>query len=168
MIKIMGIICLFFGILGISLDKIRVEKEKLVTLEEIRNFAEYLLREIEYSHIPIPDICKEYMVRTEGRLRIFLENVCIKFENNDGASFENIWDKEVEDGCFEKETKLQLTKLGRCFGFSNMGHQLSSIERFLREVEKKILHNEKKFQDNKKLILYLGVMSGLLLSIILL
>lgn len=168
MIKILGIFCLFFGFLGIAIDKIKMEKEKISTFVEIRSLVEYLLKEIEYSHIPIPDICKEYLNRDEGKLQTFLEEVCRKFEEEEGASFEKIWEKETENLHIGKETKLQLFKLGKCFGFSNMGHQLSTIERFLREMDKTILHNEKKFQDNKKLILYFGVMSGLLLSIILL
>lgn len=168
MIKIMGSICLFLGFLGMSLDKIKIEKEKIHILEEIRNFVEYLLKEIEYSHIPIPDICKEYIGRCEGKIRGFLEQVCMNFEKNEGASFEKIWDKEIEGVDIGKDGKIQLTKLGKCFGFSNMGHQLSAIDHFLKEIDKTILHNEKKFQDNKKLILYFGVMSGLLLSIILL
>ena len=168
MIKILGIVCLFLGFLGITIDKIKMEKEKIGTCEEIRSLAEYLLREIEYSHIPIPDICKEYQERNEGKIQTFLERVCMKFENEEGASFEKIWEKEVENLNIVKETKRQLIKLGKCFGFSNMGHQISAIERFLWEIDKTILHNEKKFQDNKKLILYFGVMSGLLLSIILL
>ena len=168
MIKMLGIICLFFGFLGISIDKIKMEKEKISTFEEIRCFVEYLLKEIEYSHIPIPDICKEYLDRNEGKLHDFLERVCTRFEREEGASFEKIWEKEVKNLNIGKETKIQLIKLGKCFGFLSVGHQFSSIERFLREMDKTILHNEKKFQDNKKLILYLGVMSGLLLSIILL
>ena len=168
MIKILGIFCLFFGFLGIAIDKIKMEKEKISTFVEIRSLVEYLLKEIEYSHIPIPDICKEYLNRDEGKLQTFLEEVCRKFEEEEGASFEKIWEKETENLHIGKETKLQLFKLGKCFGFSNIGHQLSTIERFLREIDKTILHNEKKFQDNKKLILYFGVMSGLLLSIILL
>ena len=168
MIKVIGICCLFVGFCGVSIEKIKEEKDKIKTLEEIRNFVEYLIKEIEYSHIPIPDICKEYRGRSEGTFRVFLEQVCLKFEKYEGSSFEQIWDRETEDYSGWKEEKICLNSLGRCFGYANIGHQLSAIERCLREMEKRILHNEKKFQDNKKLILYFGVMSGLLLSIILL
>ena len=168
MIKIIGILCLFVGFCGVSVEKIKEEKEKIKALEEIRNFVEYLIKEIEYSRIPIPDICKEYSGRSKGRFSTFLERVCFKFENHKGRSFEEIWDRETKDYSGWKEEKICLENLGKCFGFTNIGHQLSTIERYLREMEKRILHNEKNFQDNKKLILYFGVMSGLLLSIILL
>lgn len=168
MIKIIGILCLLVGFCGVSLEKIKEEKEQIQALEEIRNFAEYLVKEIEYSHIPIPDICKEYRSRSEGNFRGFLDKVCSKFENDGGKGFEQIWDKEIKDYLGWKEEKICLINLGKCYGFTNVGHQLSSIKRYLYEIEKRILHNEKKFQDNKKLILYFGVMSGLLLSIILL
>ena len=168
MIKAIGIICLFVGFCGISVEKIKEEKEKIKAFKEIRNFAEYLVKEIEYSHIPIPDICKEYRSRSEDDFGVFLEQVCFKYENHSGKSFEQIWAMETENYKGHKEEKVSLKNLGKCFGFSNIGHQLASINRYLYEMENKLLQNEKKFQDNKKLILYFGVMSGLLLSIILL
>ena len=168
MIKIIGILCLLVGFCGVSIEKIKEEKEQIKALEGIRNFAEYLIKEIEYSHIPIPDICKEYRSKADGNFREFLGQVCIKFEKDGGRGFEQIWNKEAKDYFGFKEEKMWIMNLGQCFGFTNVGHQLASVRRYLHEIEKRILYNEKKFQDNKKLILYFGVMSGLLLSIILL
>lgn len=168
MVKIVGIMCLLLGCCGLSFDKIKREKGKLNVLIEIRDFAAYLCGEIEYSHIPIPDICREYLKRSEGSIKMFLDRLCRRLEEEKGQSFDIVWEEIAEKYVVEKEEKRQLKKLGGCFGFPSIGMQVSSLERYLKDIEKIIVHNEKKFQDNRKLILYFGVMSGLLLSIILL
>lgn len=169
MIKIFGAVLLVLGFCGLSFEKVKEEKEQLKRLTELKGFITYLLREIEYSHIPIPDICEEYFGRSEGILKEFLEKVCACFGKKEGKSFDVIWEEECSTGYVgKKEEKEILRRLNKSFGFCNTGMQISAIEQNLDEVEKIILHKEKKFQDNRKLILYFGVMSGLLLSIILL
>lgn len=168
MIKIIGIACLLAGFVGLSIEKIKSDLKKIEYLREVRNFAEYLHGEIEYSHIPIPDICREYVKRCRGKMKVFMEELCDRFEENSGVSFDVLWEEILEKQLWKKEEKQYLKELGNCFGFAEIGLQLSKIERYLRDMDKSILQYEKKFQDNKKLILYFGVMSGLLLSIILL
>lgn len=168
MIKVIGMICLVSGFCGLAFDKIRMEKEQIKNLMEIRDFVCYLKGEIDYSHIPIPDICHEYSDRTEGKIRIFLKNLCKNFETNEGQSFQNAWECEVGKMEIKKEEQLLLKKLGKCFGFSNVEMQKTAVANYLQDLEKVLLHYEKKFQGNRKLILYFGVMSGLLLSIVLL
>lgn len=172
MIKMLGIILLLVGFCGISFDKVREEKTTIKRMNELKRFTIYLQKEIEYSHIPIPDICEEYVDRSEGELKIFLSKVCDKFRLNVGKSFDVVWQDELKQnslGCFKKREEQQLLQnLCKSFGFCNAQMQMSAIEQYLHEVDKILIQKEKNFQDNKKLILYFGVMSGLLLSIILL
>lgn len=167
--KFLGMIFLLLGFWGLSLEKVKEKKREIVTLSEIKSFATYLLKEIEYSHIPIPDICREYVERSEGIIRDFLEKVCNRYDINQGESFDIIW-KEVADEnlMLKKEERKLLHLLGKSFGFCNLKMQMSAIEQYIQDIEKNVLQKEIKFQDNRKLILYFGVMSGLLLSIILL
>lgn len=172
MIKVLGVLFLLLGFSGLSVEKVKDEKAGLRRLVEIKNLTMYLLREIQYSHIPIPDICVEYLGRGEGEIGNFLERVCKKYETNEGKSFDALWTEEINatDRGYKgkREEKELLIKLSKSFGYCNTGMQLSAIEQYLQEVEKMIAQKEKKFQDNKKLIIYFGVMSGLFLSIILL
>ena len=167
--KFLGMIFLMLGFWGLSLEKVKEKKREIATLSEIKSFATYLLKEIEYSHIPIPDICREYVERSEGIIRDFLEKVCNRYDINQGKSFDIIW-KEVADETLmlKKEERKLLHLLGKSFGFCNLKMQMSAIEQYIQDIEKNVLQKEIKFQDNRKLILYFGVMSGLLLSIILL
>lgn len=167
--KFLGMIFLMLGFWGLSLEKVKEKKKEIATLSEIKSFATYLLKEIEYSHIPIPDICREYVERSEGIIRDFLEKVCNRYDINQGESFDIIW-KEVADETLmlKKEERKMLHLLGKSFGFCNLKMQMSAIEQYMQDIEKNVLQKEIKFQDNRKLILYFGVMSGLLLSIILL
>lgn len=167
--KFLGMIFLMLGFWGLSLEKVKEKKREIATLSEIKSFATYLLKEIEYSHIPIPDICREYVERSEGVIRDFLERVCNRYDINQGESFDIIW-KEVADEnlMLKKEERKLLHLLGKSFGFCNLKMQMSAIEQYIQDIEKNVLQKEIKFQDNRKLILYFGVMSGLLLSIILL
>lgn len=167
--KFLGMILLMLGFWGLSLEKVKEKKREIETLSEIKSFATYLLKEIEYSHIPIPDICREYVERSEGIIRDFLEKVCNRYDINQGESFDIIW-KEVADEnlMLKKEERKLLHLLGKSFGFCNLKMQMSAIEQYIQDIEKNVLQKEIKFQDNRKLILYFGVMSGLLLSIILL
>lgn len=172
MIKLIGVILLLAGFCGLSFEKVREEKANIKRLQELKRFTTYLLNEIEYSHIPIPDICQEYIEKSEGVLKTFLEKVCEQFQLNSGKSFDCIWRAELKNNIdsysVKKEERVLLKNLCKSFGFCNIRMQVSAIEQYLQEIDKILLQKEKKFQDNKKLILYFGVMSGLLLSIILL
>ena len=168
MVKILGIVLLLAGFCGLSMEKIREEKEEIKVLLEIKEFSVFLLKEIEYSHIPIPDICKEYKMRCNGKIRAFLDKVCETYESDGGKTFYHVWEKEVDNYPGSSKGKKWLYKMGKEFGFGNVGMQISAMESYKDFIQKEILQKEKKFQDNKKLILYFGVMSGLLLSIILL
>ena len=126
MIKVIGMICLVSGFCGLAFDKIRMEKEQIKNLMEIRDFVCYLKGEIDYSHIPIPDICHEYSDRTEGKIRIFLKNLCKNIDLFVGvdSSFmhfancakvksigifgqlENFIDYNPYSGCYGKEEKI--------------------------------------------------------------
>lgn len=166
MVKLLGILLLIAGFIGLSVEKVREEKASLRSLGDLKRFITYLLREIEYSHIPIPDICAEYKDRSEGKLKLFLEKVNKRYVANEGKSFDCIWREEIE--MYKKEEKELMENLSRSFGFCNTKMQISAIGQQLQDIENMLLQKDKKFQDNKKLILYFGVMSGLLLSIILL
>ena len=160
------------GCIGLALDKVKEESQNIENLKSIRNFARYLIGEISYTHIPIPDICEEYVWKSEGSLKAVLEKVSEEYRNHQGKSFEVIWEETIYRICeqekLSKEEKSHLLQLSRCFGYSNAKGQLSAIEQYLQEVENDVLQREKKFQDNRKLIIYFGVMSGLFISILLL
>lgn len=160
------------GCIGLALDKVKEESQNIENLKSIRNFARYLIGEISYTHIPIPDICEEYLQRADNWFKDILKKVCEKLQKNQGKSFDCIWEDAVDNRCSQncslKEERKQLFLLGKCFGFCNANTQLSTLEKYTQELEGLILQKEKKFQDNKRLIIYFGVMSGLFLSIMLL
>ena len=168
MAKMIGIILLLAGFCGLSVEKVREEKEEIKLLLDIKEFSVFLLKEIEYSHIPIPDICKEYKTRCNGKIRAFLDKVCETYESGGGKTFYDVWENELDDYSGSSKEKKWLYIMGKEFGFGNIGMQISAMENYTEAIQKEIAQKEKKFQDNKKLILYFGVMSGLLLSIILL
>ncbi len=168
MTKLFGILFLLAGFCGLAFEKIKEETDELKGMIRIKEFSTYLLKEIEYSHIPIPDICREYTYRCEGKLKAFLETVCQRYEENQGKSFEVIWEEELRTYEGRMPERQWLSKFSKEFGFNNVGMQMSAIGQYLNDIDKTIVQKEKKFQDNKKLILYFGVMSGLLISIILL
>ena len=93
---------------------------------------------------------------------------CITIERNYMSGGQVINTYEVDNYPGSSKEKKWLYKMGKEFGFGNVGMQISAMESYKDFIQKEILQKEKKFQDNKKLILYFGVMSGLLLSIILL
>ncbi len=160
------------GCIGLALDKVKEESQNIENLKSIRNFTRYLIGEISHTHIPIPDICEEYLNRADNWFKDILKKVCEKLQNNQGKSFDCIWEDVVSKNCSQnrplKEEKKQLLLLGKCFGFCNTNTQLSALEKYVQELESLILQKEKRFYDNKKLIIYFGVMSGLFLSIMLL
>lgn len=169
MIKILGSFLLLAGCIGLSLDKVKEEKQHIENMKAIRGFTGYLIGEISHTHIPIPDICEEYIFRVEGFLAEILKAISTKLKEDEGTSFDVVWEETVTEKCRQlKEESKQLLLLSKCFGFCNTNMQLSVIETYMQELESLISQKEKKFQDNKRLIFYFGVMSGLFLSIMLL
>lgn len=172
MFKIAGMVCLIAGSIGLSLDKVNEDILKMQHLKNIQGFTAFLIGEISHTRIPIPDICEEYLDKAEGTLKIVLDRITVKFYNENGKSFQSIWQETVQEiSASDKtyqEAKMQLLKLSKCFGYSNVKLQTAFIEQFDKQLEMEIVQKEKRFQDNKKLIICLGIMSGLFLSILLL
>ena len=128
MLKVLGVVLLLAGFCGLSFEKVREEKLTIIRVNELKKFTTYLLKEIEYSNIPIPDICEEYVERSEGELKDFLGRVCEQFRINTGKSFLIIWQEEIGNDAancvYRKEEKQLLEDLSKSFGFCNTKMQL--------------------------------------------
>ena len=71
MIKVIGSILLILGSCGLAVDKVQEEQKKLLFVRHLREFALFLLKEIQYSGTPIPYICKDYEKRAKDNLLLF-------------------------------------------------------------------------------------------------
>ena len=93
-----------------------------------------------------------------------------EFEANQGESFAESWSRRMEK-CFQKLAMRKeewFLELPACMGYRDGQAQAEALERYIHEIDIRITERETKQQDKKKVIMSVGIMSGVLLIIVLL
>lgn len=128
--------------------------------------------EIAYSHIHLADIFSNLAQRAKEPYRSWLTSLCRELESQEAPRFGTIWEESVKG--FLGQTNLPSRELER---FSELGNQLGIYDRdlqltILKEYKRQLQANTYEMQGEMKnrirLCHCLGVMSGVMISVLLL
>lgn len=147
-------------------------RRRLSQLRTVRQILYMLKGEIHYSAAALPESFLHIAGKTQQPFREFLEQVAGRLYALDGECLEQVWQQEVRG----IRKKLSLTAeeigewecLGGRLGYLDRTMQLQLIDLFLEQWEGKIRLLEKECGKTCRLYQYLGVLAGLLLTVVLL
>lgn len=132
----------------------------------------YLLRgEIRYSLSKLPEIFEGLSRKAEPPFDSFLGTVAGRLDRMDGATMAEIWREELE-ACrnalsLRAEERQALEELGTGLGYLDKEMQLQLIGLFLSKWETGLAEAEKNAEKDCRLYRYLGVLGGLVLTVML-
>lgn len=169
--KLVAGILLVIGSSGIGYYYYMEIKTRLNNLKSIKEIMIMIENEIAYSKASLPNLCRSLESRFSGKFQKFFQQINKENENLVGNSFGTIWteacDKLREEIGVKKSDSLILQQFLGNQNYNNVDMQLKSMEFRRRELEKVIDEIEKTIESSKKMYLSLGVMSGILATIIL-
>ena len=168
--RLVGAIMILGGCTGLGLWYRNQLTGRIRALRMLTAILEMLMSEIRYGKSTLPECCRKLTMHVEEPYRSALENVSHEYEDTSGASFQEIFVRQMAQAM---ETLPLKREDGDCFlapfqnqGFQDAQMQLRSLEQSLLQLDDIIRVQNEERREKCRMAVGLGVMSGLLLIII--
>lgn len=169
MLKLAGIIMLMSGCIGLGINKVSEEKQRIRELREIRNIVVRIQNEMIYGKRTLPEICLILSSSSIEPYGIAFLQIFQRLEENDGTVFENIWKEQIKncmkDMPLREEEKNILINLPEHMGIMDESMQAADIGQSLDMLTGRIVRAETEYENKAKVIMSVSVMAGLFLII---
>lgn len=171
MFKIMGVIMILAGCMGLGLWYSGQFRRQIQVLKNFCYILELFLGEIRYGRCTLPECCLRVSERVEEPYKKMLSDIYMQSCENRGESFgevcEAIWKEGLSREIASKEDKILFMNCFARSGYEEDIMQLRVMEQAKTELEKKVILLEAELASRCRLAFSLGTMSGLLLVILL-
>lgn len=170
--KVIGAGLVIASCTGLGAETARQLKERRKLLETLKRMVSQLKGEILYSNLPLPTAFLRTGQRSSGAAAAFFLSVAKRMEETGGVSFEEVWKSETEiflNNCFLDVSEAEgLRAFGACLGYLDRDMQERTMNFYMEELEQGIQALRKVEAEKCRLFQGLGVLGGLLLTVILL
>lgn len=171
MLRIVGAVCIILGSTGIGFWYRQRLYAAIGHLRSMKQILEFFMSEIRYGKATLPECCKKAGERMEEPYRGALLEIYEKMEAYDGSSFSEKWIScmtaalaDVPITQKEKEIFLGFSAGSR---ISDNHMQLQAAAGYRDMLESSIKSREEEVQKQGRMAAGLGIMGGLLLTVIL-
>ncbi len=164
--KLLGSILILMCSATLGLLKSHELQLHIKELEEIKRIFFMIKNELKYSKSMFEDIFVEISRKTEGRYKIWMQNLAEELNRREQQSFVEIWtlcsETFSEQLHLTLEEKNELNRVGRNLSC------LDSLNLYLEQLELSIDSARMEARNKKKLYQSMGVLGGVFLVIVLL
>lgn len=148
------------------------EKRRLRELEQMERAIVLMRNQISYLGISLQEVLSQIAWQMEGMIGSILDEIRGALERREGASVEEIWGRVWQkEGRRTYLTEVDLKEIelfGNTLGILERNQQEGSMELLLLYIRQTQERLRKRLDKNGKLYYSMGVISGLMLSVILL
>lgn len=166
-----GTILLITGTTGIAWSYCREQKERLGYLKSIRQIYQYLQKEIDYAKASLPELCGRMGRRQQPPFGEAFSAIYDELNENNGCTFDEIWERHmlscVKDLPLKENEKAILTGFPQSLGFRDGKGQAEGMDRYIEEVSQYIHTLGEELKNKYRVIMCMGVMSGIMAVILL-
>ncbi len=172
MLQIIGIILLISGTTGVAWNYCKEQKERLGYLKAIRQIYEYLRKEIDYAKASLPELCGRIGQRQPPPFGEAFAAIYEELNENNGCPFNEIWEKHMMS-CMKglplkNHEKALISGFTLSLGFRDGKGQAEGMEQYVEEVSQYIKNLEEELKNKYRVVMCMGVMSGIMAVILLL
>lgn len=172
MLKLAGISLLMTGCIGLGINKVSEERQRIYELREIRRLILRIQSEMVYGKRTLPEICLLLNQCVGEPYKQAFSEIFDKLEENDGSVLGDIW-KEKMRACMKEmplkeEEKAVLINLPEQLGILDENIQAANIGQSLDVIEERIKRTGLEYEGKSRVIMSISVMAGLFLIILLL
>lgn len=172
MLKVIGAVMIFCACLGMGFRKGMEYKYRIRDLLLVKKMLLMLRGEIKYAKAPLPEAFANIGSRLDNNVGSFLNHVAEQLENQQGETFSEIWEKNLQlclrQSALTKEDRQLLERLGGQLGYLDREMQLSTIDFQVEQMEGLIKRLEAEQGKRSRVCSCLGIFAGVMLNLILL
>ncbi len=172
MLRLAGAICIVAGSTGVGFWYRRRLHEALWHLRYLRGLLELFLSEVRYGKATLPECCKKISEKAEAPYGEALDAIYRESERHTGESFFEIWSARMGQALAQLpitgEERALFLDFPKCTGHTDRQMQLKTIEQHRDLLSGAIKVREDNLERQGRLAAGLGMMSGLLLTVLLL
>lgn len=170
LLKFLGIGLILASSCGVGF---RLSEDFLKRVEDLKNLKKiiFMLRgEIKYNNSTMAEAFETIGNRVENSYKLFFKEAAKALNDLSGQTFMEIWKQMIERNL--KDTKLnkkdmeRFKSLGDNLGYLDKEMQLSTIDLYLEHLELEIEEGNKNMNANSRLYKCLGIMGGVLVTLI--
>ncbi|MCL2050106.1 MAG: stage III sporulation protein AB [Lachnospiraceae bacterium] len=171
MVRIIGTLLLLAGSSGMAYSYCHEQNERLKILKNMREIFIRIKNEIEYLKASIPEICFSLGEKNISFNKVFTA-IYEELELNNGCSFNEIWQRHFTASLKNmplKETEKEMIKsFPDSLVYRESKGQADGMEKYINEVSKYVGEIETVIKNKNKVMMCVGVMAGMITTVILL
>lgn len=171
MLRIAGAVFIVFGCTGLGFYYRKRFHDALWHLRYMRQILEMFMSEIRYGKATLPECCRQVGTKVENPYKDALLTIQKEAEKRSGRSFYEIWMEVMESALKEvpvtKQEKSIFLEFCSCSNHTDNQMQIRALEQNRDMLNNYIECREDNLEKQGRLAMGLGVMSGLLISVIL-
>ena len=171
-IKITGCVLIISSSSGMGFLLANDIRRRMEDLKSAKTIALLLRGDIRYAHTALPEALENVAKRHEGRLSPFLKRVAKELHQYNGVSFTQVWklamEEELKNTSLSKGDKVSLLQFGEQLGYLDKDMQINHIDWYLSQVEEDMKEISSEAKDKMRLYKSLGVLFGILVTILIL
>lgn len=168
--KICGIAFIVFSTSAYGWVLSRDLKRRLLELRELKKIMFLLRGEIGYGLTPVLEAAGNIALRVTAPFNGILTALSERNSEIKDCTFGKLWEEEFSKGLgashLSAAEKERLAALGNSIGLSDSGTQQNVLDAYMQEIESSINELEKCLPARTRLYRSLGVMLGVVISII--
>ena len=165
----MGAILIIAGCGGIGFLMATHDRRELLNLEQLALTVEYMICELNYRVVPLPELCRNASKRCKGSIRDLFENLAQELDSQIAPDVECCM-RHAMERCPEIRGSVldYLIDLGSTLGNFDLQGQLRSLEGLLEQCRNRTEEMGKNRTQRLRGYQTLGLCAGAALAILLL
>ena len=172
MLRIIGAACILSGCVGMGMSYRMRLRDGLWHLRYMHKIFELFMSEIGFGRSTLPECCRNIGEKMVEPYKSALLSIGKNHGENHEENFFEKWEEHMENALFEvpvtKAEKEMLLGFSECFGVADHRMQIRTIEQYRDMLASAIKNREEALSGQERLATGLGIMSGILLTVILL
>lgn len=169
MYQIIGAVLTICGSTGFGICLKRELKQRIFHLKYIKKLLFYLQNEVEYHKSTLQEACENISKRSEEPYNELFQNINLDMIENRGYRFDEVWKRnlvKIRERIPVTNSDMELLKQFMEESFSDGQMQCKEIGFYIDKLQETIIVLEKDFINKSKIYVCLGVMSGILCTIV--
>lgn len=169
----MGFAAIITGTMGCGVSIIKERKLDVEECKEWMHILSIVENEMAFQKSTLPEICLRISKQStiNKKKRDFLKKVYIRMQEKTGESFGAVWKDEFIKHELGKDCKKEMEEEMMCLGekmfFEDISMQQKVLHTTMQKIDYYMKKKQKENETENKVVLCMSVMSGLLITILL-
>lgn len=162
MLKMIGIVCVFFGCISLGMERIQRMKDRIWILREMERSLILFKGMAETYRLPMEWICEKISDQVRFPVSDFYKMLKIGLEQKEASNGEDIWIKCIKymGKAFDKEDQMLFLHLGAFLGVQDLRMQNEVIDNCILNVRNRMNQLEKERPEKEHLYRVLSFSIG--------